>query len=837
MWEEYNLKLIIEAQDKFSAELKNMQWEINKMQVSVKKTTDATSSALSSIKKWIAWLWLSAMVVGATKSMVKLADNLEKSKIAFTTMLWSGEKAEAMLRDLSEFAKKTPFELTWIRSSAQQLLAMWVQAKDMIPTLKSLWDVSAWLSVPLERLALNYGQVIAQGKLTGKELRDFTTAWVPLLDELSQMLWKSTTAIQDMISKGQISSDIMVRAFQNMTSEWWKFANLMDQQANTLTWLWSNFEDSLAQLWEEIGSELLPALKEYTKRLWEWLDDNIDWIKKVAKEIVETWKVIADNVISLVWTIGESVSDLVSFINDIVGQVTDIVAWWMTDADNVTAQWLSGMEWNWHDFFYYVQQWITAIAWSLKTALNVADSLAKSVWKKSWWEWLYKAWSVNVYKQDENWKLIDSWFTVNWKPVYQQKWLLDQFKESWNWMKKYVQETTKDVSKSWDDWLNEMYNNLEQNYVKQVEKLRWWTYTANKTFTDSIKEFVSDVNSNIEDIAWWDSWWKAKENVEQMSESLKATIKEMEAYWKESENMRKATYEWIISAMDESVKKVEQLSQDIVDLKKDIADLNTSETNDIASAYIKAEETLNEYKKTYADVVELANEYSKEELKNMNKDWEANWLSAKDLLAVKDAYESMISAFSWLSGEWVTSLQEQIDKQKEYNDLNSVDKIKADYEAKREVMQAELDEKIKAFEKESNEFLVNELKKELYEKKWLDYMRYSVSEQKKMTDQLVDMYERLASAKSEAWFVWNDIEWRASWWDVYWNIPYIVGERWPELFVPKTSWTIVPNNEITNNNGIEINISGVSVRNDADINAITDEIIRKIKLEKSFWIA
>ena len=43
--------------------------------------------------------------------------------------------------------------------------------------------------------------------------------------------------------------------------------------------------------------------------------------------------------------------------------------------------------------------------------------------------------------------------------------------------------------------------------------------------------------------------------------------------------------------------------------------------------------------------------------------------------------------------------------------------------------------------------------------------------------------------------------------------------------------------EITNNNGIEINISGVSVRSDADIQTITDEIIRKIKLEKTFWIA
>jgi hypothetical protein len=48
--------------------------------------------------------------------------------------------------------------------------------------------VSAGLNVPLERLALNYGQVMNQGKLTYKELKDFTSAGVPLADELAKNL-------------------------------------------------------------------------------------------------------------------------------------------------------------------------------------------------------------------------------------------------------------------------------------------------------------------------------------------------------------------------------------------------------------------------------------------------------------------------------------------------------------------------------------------------------------------------------------------------------------------------------------------------------------------------
>lgn len=106
------------------------------------------------------------------------------------------------------------------------------------------------------------------------------------------------------------------------------------------------------------------------------------------------------------------------------------------------------------------------------------------------------------------------------------------------------------------------------------------------------------------------------------------------------------------------------------------------------------------------------------------------------------------------------------------------------------------------------------------------------------------------SAKNFVWDIWTWISnaasstrdfvsspFRAWWWDVYSWQSYIVWEKWPELFVPNQKWSVVPTNQITNNNWIEININGAVVRNDNDIQAIADEITRRIKLEKNFWIA
>ena len=94
---------------------------------------------------------------------------------------------------------------------------------------------------------------------------------------------------------------------------------------------------------------------------------------------------------------------------------------------------------------------------------------------------------------------------------------------------------------------------------------------------------------------------------------------------------------------------------------------------------------------------------------------------------------------------------------------------------------------------------------------------------------------------------WETISWRydsakalvgfANGWNVQGNVPIIVWERWPEVFVPNSAWSIIPNDELMWWTRINVNISGVSVRSDNDITALANEMIRQIKLEKQFGIS
>ena len=192
---------------------------------------------------------------------LKQAAAFEQAQIAFSTMLGSAEAATKLLGELADFAKKTPFELQGIEASAKMLLAMGAEADEVIPELKMLGDVSAGLNVPLDRLALNFGQVRTQGKLTGRELRDFNVAGVPLIDTLAKLKGVSKEAIAELVSKGKIGFDDVKLAFEAMTGEGGKFGNLMEAQSKTLPGMIENLKDEFNLLMREIGKELLPAAK------------------------------------------------------------------------------------------------------------------------------------------------------------------------------------------------------------------------------------------------------------------------------------------------------------------------------------------------------------------------------------------------------------------------------------------------------------------------------------------------------------------------------------------------------------------------------------------------
>lgn len=273
-----SLSIIVRLKDEASAALKNIEGQITKFKTSIAPAADASRTfALA--------LGGAGAAVGAFGlSAIKSAASMEQTQIAFETMLGSAEKAKEFYGDLVKFAAKTPFELKGLETASKQLLAYGFEQKQILPNLKALGDIASGVGMDkLPNLIMAFGQVKAATKLTGMELRQFTEAGVPLLDELSKIMKKPVSAIQEMVSAGQIGFPIVEQAMQNLTGEGGRFNDLMDKQAKSLGGMWSNLADAWEQFLRGQGAGLIEWAKQLVQVMIDIVNNQLPkWIEQIG---------------------------------------------------------------------------------------------------------------------------------------------------------------------------------------------------------------------------------------------------------------------------------------------------------------------------------------------------------------------------------------------------------------------------------------------------------------------------------------------------------------------------------------------------------------------------
>jgi len=266
---------IINLRDRFSGKLKGIKGQARSL-----------DQQLGGLRATIGLLFTGFVAQRVVGDIIKVGSFFEQLNISFETMLGSATKARDMIKDITEFALKTPFELKDVAAGAKRLLAFGIAEEKILPTLKNLGDVAAGLSVPIERLILNFGQVRSQSRLTGRELRDFAIAGVPLLDEVAKVMGKTTAEVTSLVSEGKVGFPIVEEAFRRMSSEGGKFFNLMEKQTATTGGQLSNLRDVIASLQNDLFKRLQPALNTVIvaiQDLTAFLRRNIDTIVTVSK--------------------------------------------------------------------------------------------------------------------------------------------------------------------------------------------------------------------------------------------------------------------------------------------------------------------------------------------------------------------------------------------------------------------------------------------------------------------------------------------------------------------------------------------------------------------------
>jgi len=297
-----------------------------------KNSTDRLKDSLSKVGSGIVDFGKQAAVFTAVvattmgvigKNALDAASDMEQNATAFRTMLGNADKAAKLLKEISEFARKTPFDLQQVVEGGKQLLAYGFAEEKIIDTTQMLGDVSAGLKVPLGDMVYLYGTLRAQGRAYTKDLNQFMNRGIPVIEELAKKFGVTTEEIYSMTEAGEIGFKDIEGVFQSMTGEGGKFYKMMDEQSQTFGGVMTNIGDSISR-----ASLSFFGWNEETAKFNEGsIFDKIKSLSVLFKDFVE-------NIGPTLESIGKKIVDI---FNQITTAFAPLVEWISKNKELVTT--------------------------------------------------------------------------------------------------------------------------------------------------------------------------------------------------------------------------------------------------------------------------------------------------------------------------------------------------------------------------------------------------------------------------------------------------------------------------------------------------------------------
>lgn len=236
---------------------------------------------------------ITALAVGA----VKAAGAFEQTKIGFTTMLGSAEKANAFLQEMQDFAAKTPFEFPDLIEGSRRLLAMGFSAQQVKPMLTAVGDAAAGLGVGAEgiqRITLALGQMQAKGKVSAQEMNQLAEAGINAWQFLADKMGTTVAEVQAKSERGMLDAASSISTIVEGMGK--KFGGMMEAQSKTFLGQISTLKDEFGFIMRDFGTALMPVAQAGLQALQALLPV----VRSVGKAFAEAGPVTKGFVVSVV---------------------------------------------------------------------------------------------------------------------------------------------------------------------------------------------------------------------------------------------------------------------------------------------------------------------------------------------------------------------------------------------------------------------------------------------------------------------------------------------------------------------------------------------------------
>ena len=290
----------------------------------------------------------------------------QKIEASYSILAGGSAQGEALVGELKRLMRDTMLG-SEVFGAAQTMMAFGVQG-DISKRIEQIGNVAIGDAQKLQSLTLALSQMSASGKLQGQDrLQMINAGWNPVAT-ISEMTGKSVAVLNEDMSKGLISSDMVWRALDFATREAGKFGGVLDAIAKTPAGQQMLMMGQLDEMLVELGNALMPIAMDVMRVVNDYVVPLVEvYIPHLREAVQYVWGVLTQWLVAL------------SPIKEILSGIT-------TEG---TTQWeyLQGLKGVWESLIPVLSQllgFVARLASDIVAIINNSESL-KMAWDVISW--------------------------------------------------------------------------------------------------------------------------------------------------------------------------------------------------------------------------------------------------------------------------------------------------------------------------------------------------------------------------------------------------------------------------------------------------------------------
>jgi len=520
-----NIDIIIQAKDQASKSINGIRGTL----WGLKTTVASVAKWLAIAQTAIAWVWL---------FWVRSAAQIEQTRVAFENLYGSAEQAWKMMKNLSDFAKKTPFEFGELSDVALKLKNVaWIGDEELIPMLTNLWDIAASQAKPISQIVEAYNDAITgefeRLKEFGIKARQegdnvtFTFKWqeqtvkktsesigeylqsIGQAEGITGAMDKQSETLNGRLStmKDQFKWLAMALVWVSETGEiiaGGVFDRISIAVAGLWTWLETNQEQIIWYMWlvTSIITWSIKLFRDFFKALWDWLqaikEAFNDSLSAIQGFFAKYWDMITIIMSSIIWLYLPAIVSMT--VATVTNLATQWVAWSIITAKTVSSTTIIAIQSIPKIIAAFALMWYQSLIHAAKVAAAWVISMWPIAWVTAAVVWVATAiflnWDKISEKTTELWKHIyDVWFNI-WVDIHKS---VESIQSDTISLSEHIYKTWFDIWVSLHQLISWSMTSAKELFIWIWEEIYIWFSWWITSLVDSIKEKLDAVMNFVSD--------------------------------------------------------------------------------------------------------------------------------------------------------------------------------------------------------------------------------------------------------------------------------------------------------------------------------------------------